>query len=48
MREAGLPTAAGSNITGGVTAPATVGGADNYGTSSLNDNLGKSITRNKW
>ena len=45
MREAGLPTAAGSNITGGQTQPSIVGGNDNYGTSSLNDNLGKSITR---
>lgn len=44
MREAGLPTAAGSNITGGQTQPAIVGG-DNYGTNQLNDNLGKSITR---
>ncbi|AXH74807.1 MAG: hypothetical protein [Microviridae sp.] len=44
LREAGLPTAAGSNITGGQTQPATVGG-DNYGTNQLNDNLGKSITR---
>lgn len=44
LREAGLPTAAGSNITGGITQPAIVGG-DNYGTTALNDNLGKSITR---
>jgi len=44
LREAGLPTAAGSNITGGQVQPATVGG-DNYGTTALNDNLGKSITR---
>lgn len=45
LREAGLPTAAGSNITGGQVQPATVGGGDNYGTNALNDNLGKSITR---
>jgi len=44
LREAGLPTSAGSNITGGQTAPAIIGG-DNYGTTALNDNLGKSITR---
>lgn len=44
LREAGLPTAAGSNITGGQTQAATIG-SDNYGTAQLNDNLGKSITR---
>lgn len=44
LHEAGLPTAAGSNIGGGVAAPSQVGG-DNYGTTELNNNLGKSITR---
>lgn len=43
LREAGLPTAAGSNITGGQQVPTQVSG--NFGTEGFNDNLGKSITR---
>jgi len=43
LQEAGLPLAAGSNITAGGGVSTKV---NDLGTSGLNDNLGKSITRN--
>jgi len=44
FREAGLPLASGSQISGGNVQAATIS-PDNYGTNQLNDNLSKSITR---